>query len=265
MTPVVEPYPISEPFSTAGKVNLNYRIVPFDYIRRSTALRGALYSVRVTAVPSQSGSPVGSANYGLYKIGQSSNATKLPDGSNLPLTQNFRIPLNRDMTIQSFDGLYDAAVANSNPNSGFFKSATQLCERWLYPNVGSNISYSGPASEATTMQTWWQQNGDLTGDNEREKPYVDLYPRITTKSNTYTVHMKVQTLRQLPHPTDAGYLTWTEGKDNVLAEYRGSTTIERYIDPADSRFLPATPNSINPDTKSVEPLYRFRTVIAIRN
>jgi hypothetical protein len=118
------------------------------------------------------------------------------------------------------------------------------------------------------MSKWWLQNGDLTGDNEREKPYVDLLPRITTKSNTFTVHMKVQTLRQLPHANDADYRTWTEGKDVVLGEYRGSSTIERYVDPADPRFNPnytnpATPNvqPINPDKQSVEPLYRFRTVI----
>ena len=48
--PVVEPYPISEPFSTAGKVNLNYHIAPFGYITRSTALRGVLTPMRVSAV-----------------------------------------------------------------------------------------------------------------------------------------------------------------------------------------------------------------------
>ena len=107
MTPVVEPYPISEPFSTAGKVNLNYRIAPFDYIRRSTALRGAFYPIRVTAVPS--------AYYLTYKTG--TNNQTFPDGSNYPLTANFRFPLDRDTTIQSFDGLYDAAIASSDPNS----------------------------------------------------------------------------------------------------------------------------------------------------
>ena len=39
--PVIEPYAISEPFSTAGKVNLNYEIAPFSYIRRATALYAA--------------------------------------------------------------------------------------------------------------------------------------------------------------------------------------------------------------------------------
>ena len=36
--PVVEPYAISEPFSTAGKINLNYQILPFTNIKRATGI-----------------------------------------------------------------------------------------------------------------------------------------------------------------------------------------------------------------------------------
>jgi len=248
--PVVEPYPISEPFSTAGKVNLNYRIAPFDYIRRSTALRGALYPLRLTAVNSQylgaSNNSNANANYLTYKVGS-------PAGT--PLSQNFRLRIDRDETIKAFDGFFDTGI--TDPTTGFFTSATQVCERFLYSQDNTAMNYAGsPSAEATAMRTWWAANGDLTGDNEREKPYVDLYPRVTTKSNTYTVHMKVQTLRQSPgHPDQ-----WMEGKDAVLGEYRGSATIERYLDPADTRFNPANTPSYNPDTQSLEPLYRFRTV-----
>ena len=65
--PIVEPYAISEPFSTAGKVNMNYVIAPFgyakgddglnpdtsnprSYLRRDTALRGVLKSTKIMAV-----------------------------------------------------------------------------------------------------------------------------------------------------------------------------------------------------------------------
>ena len=48
--PIVDPYPISEPFATAGKVNLNYQIAPFTYITRKTALRAVLQSVKITAL-----------------------------------------------------------------------------------------------------------------------------------------------------------------------------------------------------------------------
>ena len=78
------------------------------------------------------------------------------------------------------------------------------------------------------MQSYWQSHA-LTGDNTREKPYTDIYPRLTTKSNIFTIHMRVQTLKKLK--TDADPTVWTENSDVVTGEYRGSETIERYVDP----------------------------------
>ena len=49
--PVVEPYAISEPFSTAGKINMNYQIVPFTYIDRSTGVKAVLNSELIARVP----------------------------------------------------------------------------------------------------------------------------------------------------------------------------------------------------------------------
>ncbi len=49
--PIVEPYAISENFSTAGKVNMNYQILPFTYINRPTALLAAMKVEMGTAVP----------------------------------------------------------------------------------------------------------------------------------------------------------------------------------------------------------------------
>ena len=36
--PVVEPWAISQPFATAGKINMNYQIMPFTYIKRQSGL-----------------------------------------------------------------------------------------------------------------------------------------------------------------------------------------------------------------------------------
>jgi hypothetical protein len=262
--PVVEPYPISEPFSTAGKVNLNYHIAPFDYIRRSSAIRGALHPIRVVAVSSQYTLASGTGpHYLTYKTGTSTG----------PLSDNFRILLDRDQMIQELDAVY----YNNGANNGFFKSASQICEQYLIPWEAKDtpLMSNSVTANQNTMQAWWASpwdlkgtfgNGDLTGDNEREKPYADLYPRLTTRSNTFTMHVKVQTLRQLPRSADPAYATWNEGKDAILGEYRGSSTIERYLDPSDPRIgasggiVNGYP-TINPDTQSLEPLYRFRTII----
>lgn len=49
--PVVEPYAISQPFSTAGKINLNYQIMPFTNIKRATAILALTEAEYVKAVP----------------------------------------------------------------------------------------------------------------------------------------------------------------------------------------------------------------------
>jgi hypothetical protein len=106
---------------------------------------------------------------------------------------------------------------------------------------------------------FWRQR-TLTGDNVREKPYADLYPRITTKSNTYTVHVRVQTLRQVGGPS-SDFSKWREGVDEIVGEYRGSTTIERYIDPSDPRLITKLSDAnINAPDASLEDIYRFRVV-----
>ena len=53
--PIVEPYPISDPFATMGKVNLNYQMMPFNHIRRATALHAVLKSESLLAIPTSAG------------------------------------------------------------------------------------------------------------------------------------------------------------------------------------------------------------------
>ncbi len=49
--PVVEPYAISDRFSTAGKINMNYQILPFTYMTRSTGINALFKSEMVMAIP----------------------------------------------------------------------------------------------------------------------------------------------------------------------------------------------------------------------
>ena len=193
---------------------------------------------------------------------------------------NIRLAIDRDETIEAIDSFF--SHYQTNRNKGFFKSATEICERYLYPVISSDPttgqnngpkfqsptydpdpvnSYDLPGNNRgeLTMANFWSQR-TLTGDNLREKPYTDLYPRVTTKSNTYTVHMRVQTIRQIG--TDGDFKKWREGKDVVLSEYRGAATIERYIDPSDPRLTDKLDPVKTPvfEKRSLEDLYRFRVV-----
>ncbi len=63
---MVEPYGISDPLATSGKVNLNYQILPFSYIHRSTAVRAVMADEKVAKI--------GKADASSYKTGGTSAA-----------------------------------------------------------------------------------------------------------------------------------------------------------------------------------------------
>ena len=215
--PVVEPYAISDPFSTAGKVNMNYQIMPFSSITRATAIEAVLRPEQILAVNAADGQ-----NYKYYGLG----------------AKNPRYYLDMDQTLLGFTNRF-----NSND---VFHSASEICSLWLVPE---GQTYSG-------MQAFWSgSNSSLTGDNSREHPYADIYPRLTTKSNTYTVHFRVQTLKKV-HNTKASQ--WIEGTDQVTGEYRGSSTIERYLDTSNPN-IPDYATAAGPQPP-LDTFYKFRVL-----
>ena len=119
-----------------------------------------------------------------------------------------------------------------------------------YLNAGiTNTDTTGPTgSIETKLATFWNADtkGDhylnhtglpgnyLTGDNSLERPYSSIYPRLTTRSNTYTVHVRVQSLKKNPF---TGAATFISGEDQVTGEFRGSFVVERYLDPTSAGFV----------------------------
>ena len=279
--PVVEPYPISDPFSTAGKVNMNYSIAPFNYITRSSAIRGVMKSVMITAIDE--------SYAGMYKYPGNFGTTTYPAGTSYnQLATNsanfyFHYPINPVDTLAQF--------TNRFGSNDLFHSASEICSIWLYPARQPSSTYptnnllpltnsSGTAITYTSgnslVKSWWYSNPGttrkgLTGDNLRERPYGYLYPRLTTKSNTYQIHYRVQTLKQnqFAHASDA-YATWVDPSaggitDKVLGEQRGSAVIERFIDPSNPSipdFASAVTSSSGgaslSSTNCMDSFYQFR-------
>jgi uncharacterized protein (TIGR02600 family) len=222
--PVIEPYAISEPFSTAGKINMNAQLVPFSgYLTRETALRAVLASTRLTAI-----SPTVAA------------AKQRAYSSNVTNTSQTRYPLNIDQTLLGFRDRYTSA---SNPQ--VFLSEAEICDLDLIPDSVANRA---------NLSTFWTTNR-ATGDNARERPYALLLPRLTTKSNSYTVHVTAQALAPGP-----GVVGWQEGRGKVLSEWRGGITIERYVDPNDARFTGGSAPNFLSGTQPVGPYFRFRVL-----
>jgi uncharacterized protein (TIGR02600 family) len=246
--PVVEPYAISEPFSTAGKVNMNYVIAPFgyakgasgsdpdskqprSYVRRDTALRGVLKSTYVTMIPT---GEVDMAH------------TEDPDNQKTA----FRYPIDMSRTLEEFE----ARLKYKNGQYPLFRSASEICTVDLYPKSVNNALVPAaalPGSGANGWETVWKANA-ITGDNQRERPYAHIFPRLTTKSNVYTVHMRCQAIRK---SANSKVDEFDPKLDSVVGEYRGSSTIERFIDPNDEAL-----KDYNEQTQKVDTLYRYRVV-----
>ncbi len=246
--PVVEPYAISEPLSTAGKINLNSRLAPFGYaksggvpyIDRATGIYAILKGIKQLAVPKNA-----------------PNAAHAEEP--LRATGAFRASVDPQKTITySINPRFDAG------NNGYFRSASQICEvDLLLDKTDTGTDIIGNLDRPTDRRTFWEANS-MTGDNQRERPYSHIYPRLTTKSNVYTVHVWSQSVSKNPSSKGEEWKTFNEDRDRITGEYRGSTTVERYLAPNDPAINGSTPydavNAASTDKMGLDKYYRFRIV-----
>lgn len=254
--PVVEPYPISEPFSTDGKVNLNCQIAPFTYIKRNTGLRAVLDSVRLFANSTD--------NPYLNALSANGTTFQYPTGTNTNAASrtNYRYPIDADATVK----LFEERFRQNKP----FLTASSLCEMFLVPKPETKAASgvfpatqtpfqtalaadASPAAVESYVKNFWDTAGNATADNLRERPYAMIYPRVTARSNTFTVHMCVQSLKKSPQSPSATFDS--AAGDKVTGEYRGSVTIERFLDPNNANF------DMNDANSQLGP-YLFRTTNA---
>jgi uncharacterized protein (TIGR02600 family) len=222
--PVVEPYAVSTRFATAGKINLNDQIAPFTYLHRNTGFHALLHDLRIPAIPANMVLSYKTAGAGIAPAAAGT----------------YWKSVDEDATIAQ----WESRLANGDA----YLSESEICAEPLIP-------LTSPATTAAGLDLFWNGAAGanrLTGDNLRELPYAQLYSRLTTRSDSYTVHVRVQVLQKLPR--DPNQNVWNEGTDLVLGDWRGSYEIERYLDPAAT--APAAGQPLGP--------YRFRIVSARR-
>ncbi|GAB4167658.1 MAG: hypothetical protein Fur0032_05750 [Terrimicrobiaceae bacterium] len=241
--PVPEPYAITEPSSTDGKINLNFQLAPFTHIERSTGLHALMRAMKIPAL----------------RNSQTPSYKREFSSAEEPNNPSWRHDIDIEATVA---GMRDRRFrSGTGPESQGFRSASEITTVFLVPKTNpSNVagpSGASPLDRYNNTADWWDDKV-LTGDNLRESPYGQLYSRVTTKSNTFTVFYRVQALRQVPRRNPAEWGRWEEGRDQVLAEFRGDTTIERYVDPNDPD-LPdfAAPANAN---RNLSEFYRWRTL-----
>lgn len=243
--PVVEPYAISEPLSTQGRQNLNCRLAPFGYvpangtgdpitspayIERTTGLHAVLKGMYQMAVPNGTAE----AAHSEAPYNGASNAAVV------------RYPVDPYETIEQ-------GIIKKN----YFKTPSQICDIDLLM-VGRNLT-GNPTEGAnnSNRQAFWEAH-NMTGDNMRERPYSHIYPRLTTKSNTYTVYVYAQSVSK---KAKKNWDEFDEAEDLITGEYRGSSTVERFIDPngADIQNYDAVA-AAKANQAGLDSLYRFRII-----
>lgn len=260
--PVVEPYAISEPLSISGRINMNYQIMPFTNIRRATGMHAVMKGEFMTAIPNNH--IVASKEY--YPISGGSTAAWDQRYWNDSGDQRYwHRQLDVPATLRQFDMKFNHQSGGQNSYQGLFRSASQICEMHLIPQTKNGSGTYDPigVSSATSqsqindiMNTFWANNR-ATGDNVRERPYSNLYARLTTRSNTFRVHVRTQVLKKARSTTPT---TWVQGQDQVLSEYRGSVLLERYIDPNDTSVTIPDYASGGINQRTLDSFYRFHAL-----
>lgn len=293
--PVVEPYAISEPLSTAGKVNMNYQMMPFTHIRRATALHAVLKDEKVIAIPNDD---YANSRQALRAFNGSANPPRFVDETlsgqdqkywyrNIVIDE-FEGSSDKIGTLKQFDERFDFKYGVNPPagniRQGLFRTPSQICEVYLIPedipsgasggaslNVSrARLSTNGVASfsgRKLAMQEFWTAHS-VTGENTRERPYGNIYPKLTTKSNTFRVHVRVQTLRKPSRSQAADQFEIPDDLEDsedpvqefVTSEYRGSYLLERYVDVRDATTtLPDYAAASDPlSEKPLDSFARFR-------
>jgi hypothetical protein len=217
-TPVLEPYPLSLNYETEGKINLNQDLFPFSHIQRKTALHALLKGEAITAIPDTDSE--------IYKSGQATTST-------------YRHFIDPTATLK----LWQQQLAAQR---GLCRTASQICELYLVPEA---VSATNSSITEDQMQEYWK-NHRLTGDNSRERPYTRLYPRLTTQSNSYCLHLRVQILQPAKSSVRG---TFKGGTGRILAERSGKVLLRRQLDlpKGAPSGLPAT--DVIPDFRSQLP------------
>ncbi len=191
--PASAPSHVGEPFATHGKVNLNFQMFPFINIHRATALHAVLKAERILAIPTHAGRRFKRRN---------------------AWNEGWSYPIDAFETLKQFEAKFNRGE--------LFIHESEICEQFLIPK---GVRWD-PKTSLEPIQDFWDAHR-LTGDNTLERPYAGIYSRITTRSNSFRVHYRVQAIAKDPEVAP-NQIDLT--KDRITSDDRGSAVLERQID-----------------------------------
>ena len=175
-------------------MNLNYNLAPFSYIERSTALHAAFKSEKLLAIPTGAGD--------VYKTEMTA--------------AQWRHHIDARETLKQWEEKF--------ADGEQFRTASEICEMYLVPE--------GEIWHQQGMKRYWREHA-LTGDNVKERPYANLHSMLTTKSNSFTVHVIAQTIAKSPDSAADGF---DPDLDVVVSSWQGTGHVHRRLDDDDERL-----------------------------
>ncbi|MFT4637487.1 MAG: hypothetical protein ACI8T1_000796 [Verrucomicrobiales bacterium] len=188
--PTAEPAHAASAFATQGKVNMNYQMFPYTYIKRATALHAALKGEEILAIPTEAGPT--------YKTSQDN--------------PNWRLPIHAEETLKQFEERFASGE--------IFMTESEICEQFLIPE-GQTWDGTGES-----IRTFWDAHR-LSGDNTLERPYAGLYSRLTTRSNAFLLHYRIQSITKSENSAPNQF---DPVNDTIAEDHRGSKVLERVFD-----------------------------------
>ena len=191
--PMAQPVDAGSPFATQGKVNMNYQLFPYTYIKRATAMHAVLKGEEIMAIPTSAG----------------------PTYKTFITNPNWRHQIDAEETLTQSEETF--------AKGEIFMTESEICEQFLIPE--------GQAWDGTgeSMRAFWDAHR-LSGDNTLERPYAGLYSRLTTRSNAFRLHYRIQAITKgASSPPNR----FDRDNDTIAEDRRGSKSIERVLNDQD--------------------------------
>ena len=194
--PPAAPARVVCPFATAGKVNMNYEMMPFRHIKRATALHAVLKSERLLAIPNWAGRA--------YK----------DEGNEF----SWRHRIDAAETLKSFEAKFQRGE--------LFLTESEICEHHLFSEgIPSDAEDRG-------IRQFWDAHR-LSGDDILERLYANVHARLTTRSNACKLHFRIEVLKK---STETLVDSFVEGVDRVTGVKNGAKRLIRQLDVNDPRI-----------------------------
>ena len=124
---------------------------------------------------------------------------------------NWRHRIDATETLKQFEAKFARGEA--------FITESEICEQFLIPE---GETWDGDGS---SIRAFWDRHR-LSGDNTLERPYAGLYGRVTTRSNVFRLHFRIQEITKGPGSPPERFIP---EEDTVTVDRQGSKILERVL------------------------------------